>query len=85
MDDECVHFQFNRHGYMHFWVEYYHEVTVSREKERTWIIDKKANELSIFRKGNLEFSFKPISERKLEFIYDGKVYVTTEITMKKNK
>jgi hypothetical protein len=85
MDAECVRFQFNRVGNMRFWVIYYHIATLFTDNEWTWKIFKKSNELRIYRNSNLEFSLIPISERKLEFSYNGQNFLTTEITMKKNK
>lgn len=83
-DAHCVHFQFNRHGNMHFWIKDFHMATISKEKERTWLIERKTGELRIFRNGVLEFTLTPISSREIRFYERNQEFFTTEFTMLKN-
>ena len=82
-DVHCVHFQFNRHGNIHFWIKDFHMATISKEKERTWLIKRKTGELRIFRNGVLEFTLTPISSREIRFYERNQEFFTTEFTMLK--
>jgi hypothetical protein len=57
--------------------------TISKEKERTWLIKRKTGELRIFRNGVLEFTLTPISSREIRFYERNQEFFTTEFTMLK--
>jgi hypothetical protein len=70
---------------MHFWIQDFHMSNKSIVKERSWLIDRKRNELKIFRNGVFEFAFKSISVREIKFTYRNQDFLTTEFTMLKIK
>lgn len=80
---QLVYFQFERFGKMHFWVQYYHMSSISKIGERTWKFNKQKTELTIFRNGEVEFVFKQISTKEIEFESRQEVFKTIAITMVK--
>ncbi|MBE0550777.1 MAG: hypothetical protein IH619_00155 [Ignavibacterium sp.] len=82
-DNLSVKYIFKKGGEVDFWIRQYDKSSVAKAKERKWEYLRNEGTIRIIKDDFTEYSFKILAINDMEFLDDGKIFLTKVMTVKK--